>query len=206
MLKLSNPYDVLSESISFENVQLMSEMITLKTLRGRYAYARRSLEWLYVGLVKDLNRANDSCHVFSDAYDLVQTAVCFLCEFVGKKLTDVYTVKNGKTITIKQATYTLVDQQINRMCSHYNRFCDIDRYAETLSVEIDRYQEKDYTEVDNKIERLNLKPRDRVVLDCYFAGMTCHEIAEFLDITRVTVWRRRMRAQVKYKALFFENL
>ena len=64
------------------------------------------------------------------------------------------------------------------------------------------YEEKDYTEVDNKIELLNLKPRDRAVLDCYFAGMTCNEIAEFLDIDRVTVWRRRQRAQVKYKSLF----
>ena len=179
----------------------MAEMITLKTLRGRYAYARRSLEWLYVGLVKDLNRSNDPSHIFSDAYDLVQTAVCFLCEFVGKSLNDVYTVKNGQEITIKQATYTLVGQHINRMCSHHNRICNIDHYAETLSVEIDRYQEKDYTEVDNKIELLNLKPRDRVVLDCYFAGMTCNEIAEFLDISRITVWRRRTRAQVKYKAL-----
>ena len=55
----------------------------------------------------------------------------------------------------------------------------------------------------NTIELLNLKPRDRVVLDCYMAGMTCHEIAEFLDIDRITVWRRRTRAQIKYKALFF---
>ena len=39
----------------------------------------------------------------------------------------------------------------------------------------------------NTIELLNLKPRDRVVLDCYMAGMTCHEIAEFLDIDRITV-------------------
>ena len=57
--------------------------------------------------------------------------------------------------------------------------------------------------MDNKIELLNLKPRDRAVLDCYMAGMTCNEIAEFLDIDRITVWRRRTRAQVKYKALFF---
>ena len=76
-------------------------------------------------------------------------------------------------------------------------------YAESLSVEIDHYEEKDYTEVDNKIELLSLKPRDRVVLDCYMAGMTCVEIAEFLDIDRVTVWRRRKRAQVKYKTLFY---
>ena len=203
MLKLSNPYDVLSENISYENVQLMGEMITLKTLRGRFAYAHHSIEWLYVGLVKDLNRGNDTHHVFSDAYDLVQTAICFLCEFIGKKLNDVYMVKNGQEITIKRAVYTLVGRHIDRMRRHIARACDINDYTEELSVEIDHYEEKDYTEVDNKIELLNLKPRDRVVLDCYFAGMTCNEIAEFLDISRITVWRRRTRAQVKYKALFF---
>ena len=202
MLNYSNPYDVLSETISFENVQLMAEMITLKTLRGYFAYSRQGIDWLYVGLVKDLNRDNDADHVFSDAYDFVQNAVCFLCEFVGKKLTDVYTVKNGTIITIKQATYTLVSRYVDRMRRNNYRACDIDNYVESLSVEIDHYEEKDYTEVDNKIELLNLKPRDRAVLDCYFAGMTCNEIAEFLDIDRVTVWRRRQRAQVKYKSLF----
>ena len=197
-----NPYNVLSEIISFENVQQMGEMITLKTLRGRYAYARQTLEWLYVGFVKDLNRSNDSHHVFSDAYDLAQTAICFLCEFVGKSLNDVYMIKNGQEITIKKATYLLVGRTIDRMRRYMSRSRDINDYTEELSVEIDHYEEKDYTEVDNKIELLNLKPRDRAVLDCYFAGMTCNEIAEFLDIDRVTVWRRRQRAQVKYKSLF----
>ena len=204
MLKnLSNPYDVLSETISFENVQQIGELITLKTLRGRYAYARQTLEWLYVGFVKDLNRNNDSCHVFSDAYDLAQTAICFLCEFIGKNLNDVYMIKNGQEITIKKATYLLVGRTIDRMRRHMSRSRDINNYTEELSGEIDHYEEKDYTEVDNKIELLNLKPRDRAVLDCYMAGMTCNEIAEFLDIDRITVWRRRTRAQVKYKALFF---
>ncbi len=86
MLKSHNPYNVLSEIISFENVQQMGEMIVLKTLRGRYAYARQTFEWLYVGFVKDLNRSNDSYHVFSDAYDFVQNAVCFLCKFIDKKI------------------------------------------------------------------------------------------------------------------------
>ena len=202
MLKSHNPYNVLSETISFENVQQMGEMIALKTLRGRYAYARYALEWLYVGLIKDLNRSNDAHHVFSDAYDLVQTAVCFLCEFIGKSLNDVYMIKNGQEITIKRAVYMLVGRQIDRIRRNINRSRDIDDYAEELSVEIEYYKEKDFTEVDNKIELLNSKPRDRVVLDCYMAGMTCCEIAEFLDIDRTTVWRRRQRAQVKYKALF----
>jgi len=202
MLKSHNPYNVLSETISFENVQQMGEMIVLKTLRGRYAYARQTLEWLYVGFVKDLNRDNDTHHVFSDAYDLVQTAVCFLCKFIGKSLNDVYMIKNGQEITIKKATYLLVGRNIDRMRRHIVRAFDINDYTEEFSIEIDHYQEKDYTEVDNKIELLNLKPRDRAVLDCYMAGMTCCEIAEFLDIDRVTVWRRRQRVQVKYKTLF----
>ena len=199
----NNPYNVLSETISFENVQQMGELITLKTLRIRYAYARYSLEWLYVGLIKDLNRSNDAHHVFSDAYDLVQTAVCFLCEFVGKSLNDVYAIKNGQAITIKKAAYLLIGRNIDRIRRHITRSRDINDYTEELAVEIDTYQEKDYTAVDNTIESLGLKPRDRTVLDCYMAGMTCNEIAEFLNIDRVTVWRRRQRVQVKYKALFY---
>ena len=198
----NNPYNVLSETISFDNVQQIGELITLKTLRGYCAYSRQNFEKLYTAYVRDLNHRNNPSHVFSDAYDIAQAAICFLCEFIGKELTDVYTVKNGKIITIKRAVYNLVSRHVDRIRRNNKRSCDIDNYTESLSVEIDHYKEKDYTEVDNKIELLNLKPRDRVVLDCYFAGMTCNEIADFLDISRVTVWRRRQRVQVKYKSLF----
>ncbi len=202
MYPSNNPYNVLSEIISFENVQQMGEMIALKTVRSRYAYARQTLEWLYVGFVKDLNRSNNPYHVFSDAYDLAQTAICFLCEFVGKSLDDVYMMKNGQEITIKKATYLLVGRTIDRMRRHISRNRDINDYTEKLSMEIDHYEEKDFTAVDNTIEILNLKPRDREVLDCFMAGMNCMEIAEFLNISRITVWRRRTRAQEKYKTLF----
>ena len=203
MLKSSNPYHVLSETISFDNVQQIGELITLKALRGFLAFSRQSFEKLYIAYVKDLNRLNYPAHTFSDAYDLAQTAICFLCDFIGRELTDFYTIKKGQEITIKRATYLLVGRTIDRMRRHMSRSRDINDYTEELSVEIDHYKEKDYTEVDNKIELLNLKPRDRAVLDCYMAGMTCNEIADFLDIDRITVWRRRTRAQVKYKALFF---
>ena len=204
MLKqLFNPYNVLSKTISFENVQQIGELITLKCLRGYCAYSRQNFEKIYTSYVRDLNRRNNPEHIFSDAYDFAQNAICFLCEFVGKSLNDVYMIKNGQEITIKRATYLLVGRTIDRMRRHMSRSRDINDYAEELSVEIDHYEEKDYTEVDNKIELLNLKPRDRAVLDCYMAGMTCNEIAEYLDIDRITVWRRRTRAQVKYKALFF---
>jgi len=197
-----NPYNVLSKSISFDNLQLIGELITLRAVRVQSAYSKYSLHWLYVALVQDLNRNNDAHHVFSDAYDIVQETIYFLCDFIGKKLDDVYTVKNGKPITIRKGAYLLVGKLMQRIYKHRFRARDIDLFTETLSVEIDAYQEQDYTVVDKKIELLNLKPRDQLVLDCYMGGMTCNEIAEFLDIDRVTVWRRRQRAQVKYKSLF----
>ena len=199
----NNPYSVLLETISFENVQKMGELITLKTLKTQSAYTQGAFNWLYVGLVKDLNRCNNSRYIFSDAYDLVQTAICFLCEFIGKKLDDVYMVKNGKILTIRKATYLLVSRHIQKIYKRYIRSCDIERYANKVSVEIEYYQEKDYSVVDEKMELLNLKPRDKVVIDCYMGGMTCFEIAKFLDIDRTTVWYRRKRAQVKYRALFY---
>ncbi|MBR2320675.1 MAG: hypothetical protein IKA57_00895 [Clostridia bacterium] len=134
----NNPYNVLLETISFESVQQMGELITLKCLRGYCTYSRQNFEKLYTGYVKDLNRRNNPTHTFSDAYDLAQTAICFLCEFI----TDVYTVKNGKVITIKHATYTLVSRHVDRMRRHNKRACDIDYYAESLSVEIDYYEKK----------------------------------------------------------------
>lgn len=196
-----NPYSVLSETISFDNIQKMGELITLKTLRGCSSYSKYAA-MLYLHYVNDLNRKNHANYVLSDAYDFAQTAICFLYEFIGKQLDDVYKVKNDKIITIRKATYSLVSRHIQRNYKSLMRSCDIDLYAETLSMEIEDYQEKDYTVVDKKIELLNLKPSDRLVLDCYMGDMCCNEIADFLDIDRTTVWRRRQRIQIQYKALF----
>ena len=48
----------LSETIPFDNVQQIGELITLKTLRGFLAFSRQSFEKLYIAYIKDLNRHN----------------------------------------------------------------------------------------------------------------------------------------------------
>ena len=74
--------------------------------------------------------------------------------------------------------------------------------VQKLSVELSAYREQDFSGVDSKIAKLNLKESEQVVLDCYMSGMTSGEIADFLDIDRSTVWRRRQQIQIQYKALF----
>ena len=72
MLIYSNPYNVLSETISFDNIQQIGELITLKTLRGYLAYSRRNFQKLYTGFVIDLNRRNYPTHTFSDVTILLK--------------------------------------------------------------------------------------------------------------------------------------
>ncbi len=196
-----NPYNVLSEIISFENVQKMGEMLTLKTLRTRSTYPRYNLEWLYLSFIRDLNHRNEPHHVFSDAYDLVQVAVCFLCSFVGKSLDDIYTVNKGEDITIKKAAYTLIGKQIDKICRYTKHTCNLDE-ASLISVEIDAYNEQDFSAVDNTISRLGLTTVEQETLDCFMADMGSIDIERLFGINHTTVWRRRLRIQAKYNALF----
>ena len=140
-----------------------------------------NFEKLYTGYVRDLNRRNYPTHTFSDAYDLAQAAICFLCEFIGKELTDVYTVRNGKVITIKQAVYNLVCRHVDRIRRHNQRTCDIDYYAEELSVEIDYYEEKDYTEVDTLCHFTRIDIQVNVINDIFYAR-SMQDLVKFLDI------------------------
>ena len=68
-----NPYSVLSETISFDNVQKMGKLITLKTLCGSCSYSKYA-SVLYRNYVNDLNRKSQANYVLSDAYDLAQFA------------------------------------------------------------------------------------------------------------------------------------
>lgn len=52
----NNPYSVLAETISFENMQQIGEMITLKALRGLSQYPHACYQQLYLSYIQDLNR------------------------------------------------------------------------------------------------------------------------------------------------------
>ena len=176
-------------------------MLTLKSLRTRSTYPRYNLEWLYLSFIRDLNHRNEPHHVFSDAYDLVQVAVCFLCGFIGKSLDDIYAVNKGEDITIKKAVYTLIGKQIDKICRYTKHTCNLDE-ASFISVEIDAYKEQDFTAVDNTISRLGLTSVEQETLDCFMADMGSIDIERLFGINHTTVWRRRLRIQAKYNALF----
>ena len=113
--KYANESELFSEPISAENVKLMGEMIALQALRTVKKYDFRIADKLYIGLIKDLHHMNEIGYIVSDGYDVAQTAICFLYQFAGRKVSEIYGKdRKGKEITIKLACYREV-----------NRFMDV---------------------------------------------------------------------------------
>ena len=102
--KYRNEGDLFAEPISSENVKLMGEMIALQALRTVKKFDMKIADKLYIGLIKDLHHMGEINYTVSDGYDVAQTAICFLYQFVGHNVNEIYGKdRKGKDITIKLA-------------------------------------------------------------------------------------------------------
>ena len=93
--KYRNEGDLFNEPISSQNVKLMSEMIALQALRTVKKCDMKVADRLYIGLIKDLHHMSEIAYIVSDGYDVAQTAICFLYQFAGRKVSEIY-VKTAK--------------------------------------------------------------------------------------------------------------
>lgn len=100
--------------ISAENVQKMGEVVALTCIKTVIVRSGKDLHYLYKGLLRDMNRSKDDCSPFSNAYDIAQEAMMFLCQHIGEKLGDNYTTKYGKVVTIKSACYCCADNYLQK--------------------------------------------------------------------------------------------
>ena len=64
---------------SAENVQKMSEVIALTCIKTVIIRSGKDLHNLYKGVLIDINGSKDDYSPFSNAYDIAQEAMLFLC-------------------------------------------------------------------------------------------------------------------------------
>ena len=120
--KYRNEGELFDEPISAENVKLMGEMIALQALRTVKKFDMKVADRLYIGLIKDLHHMGEIDYIVSDGYDCAQTAMCFLYQFIGRNVYDIYGKdKKGKDITIKLACYREVDRFIDSLRNRSDR-------------------------------------------------------------------------------------
>ena len=186
--------------ISAENVQKMGEVIALTCIKTVIVRSGKDLHYLYKGLLRDINRSKDDYSPFSNAYDIAQESMLFLCQHIGKRFGDTYTTTRGNIISIKQACFRFtdryLDKQFTRHLTHTTAISD--SVASSHITFIDDESDNDYIAVDTLIERMNLTQGEYDVLCAYMSGLTYLEVTQLLNVNRTTIWRRRTRIQEKF--------
>lgn len=186
--------------ISTENVQRMGEVIALCCIKTVIARSGKDLHKLYADLLHDMNKSKDDYSPFSNAYDLAQEAMLFLCQHMGKRPDDVYVTKTGRKITIKQACFRYTDRYLDKQYSRHmaNTVSLDEKIATTLETMPDNEQKNDYTAFDGLISKMKLTAVEYETLSILMAGFTMLQIGKILNVNRTTIWRRQNSIRKKY--------
>ena len=209
--KYHNEGELFAEPIFPENVKLMGEMIALQALRTIKKYDIRVVDKLYIGLIKDLHHMNEVGYIVSDGYDVAQTAICFLYQFVGRKVSEIYGKdRKGKEITIKLACYRKVNHFIDILRNRPDRRGTVVEsidFTDYKALPMDpvncfEHEQTDYTKYDELVRTLQLSALELAILDCYMNGMVQSEVCAELGIGRGTINFRKASIRKKYFACF----
>ena len=183
-------FSVLSEEISRDNVQAMSELLTLIETKWLIRRVGELAQHIHQRLFFDVIKKVVEGYVLTDSYDMVQTVALFLCEHIGERLDDYYySTRNGKAITIKYHCYHLIERAVCTRCrrSKTNRSLESLAGASEPRTET-RFDTEDYTKFDGILAQLNLNDYYLTILNCRMSGMSFPEIGRIVNRQISTVW------------------
>ena len=209
--KYRNEGELFAEPISADNVKLMGEMIALQALRTVKKFDLKVADKYYIGLIKDLHHMGEVDYIVSDGYDVAQTAICFLYQFVGRKASEIYGKdKQGKEITIKLACYREVDHFINLLRNRPDRrgtvveSIDFTNYKALPTDPINCFEREqtDYTKYDELVGALRLSALELAILNCYMNGMRQSEVCSELGIGRGKINSRKASIRRRYYDIY----
>ncbi len=203
--KYRNEGELFAEVISDSNVKLMGEMIALQALRNVMPYDFEVVSKLYNGLVKDLNRIKNIDYTITDGYDCAQLAICFLYQFKGMYVSDIFGKdRYNKYITIKTACFRKVDSELMKFRKDIarNRQFELNHNKKDIPDPRDCFEDKneDYEKADKLIKDMHLTESELETLNCCMNKMKRSEIAAELGITIHGVRYRKLRIRQKYNA------
>lgn len=192
-----------NEVITVENIQNLGEHLAICALN--YLRPYRAVEQYYLGLQEDIRNKNKIDYQLSDGYDFAQTAMCFLCDHMGKRLGDTIVGKYGKHVTVKQECY----REINRLTAKYSRYknntlpMSENLLAEDVQLFTDETElkENSYDRAEEIIGSLGLTKKQSKALQYYMEGKSTGEISRLLSVAVGTVWRYRNAIRKKYAEL-----
>ncbi|MBE5734128.1 MAG: sigma-70 family RNA polymerase sigma factor [Clostridiales bacterium] len=198
-------FNILKETISPQNVQVMSELITIQEIKFLIGYIGAPMITMRNNLLKDFYYKSEPNYQISDSYDLVQECTLFLCKHFGKKLSDVHHIdKKGRKITIEMQAIRCMNKLINRQSRSAKTEISLDVLIErnTPIVEIPVENNNDYSNVDRIIKNLNLNETQALALECRMNGMSYPEIASVINRAISTSYDMLKFIQKRYRSIY----
>ena len=145
-------------------------------------------------------------YIVSDGYDVAQVATCFLYQFAGRNVSEIYGKDHkGKDITIILACYREVDRFIdslrNRPDSHKQvEYIDFTDYKALPMDPVNRFEHEqtDFSKADALMDATHLTDKEKEMLEYYMSGWKRSEIAKILCVTKSCIDYRKLRIRYKY--------
>lgn len=173
--------------ITEENILGLGKAIALKALKGSLRYAYGSLDYLYQNMINELYRRNEG-DIYSDAYDIVQETVCFLCNFIGQRLGE----QCGK-ITIRLACFKTIYAFIRKQIKVNNNEMNDELLPYVPAKETPDKEPTDYTRAKIIVNTVVQTPLEMQILSYYYSGVQPKNIAEFLGVGIDAVYKRHRK-------------
>ena len=191
--------------ITEQNIRPIGERIALSSVRTRMIHSTRDLYYVYQNLYKDVYCRNDILKPYSEAYDYAEEAVCFLCRFIGKKLSDLCIGKFGKPLPIRLACYRHMGRILWKKYTKNAKY-EVGSYEDkTLphnELTIDPYEKQHAEEAcehyDKIIKTMNLPDYEYETLLAMMSGMRLIDMKRYFNVDYTTIYRRKIRIRKKY--------
>lgn len=193
--------DLFNEQITTDNVFRLAKFVALTATKAYMKYAENPVIKMYDALRIDISQMNNVNHTFSNSFDFVQTAALFLCENIGKVLSDTYKLNNrGRSISILEMASRMVSREIGRTLRINKRRVDEDKLKTVIDTKpiLEESTEESYQKVDEIIEKLHLDELEETTLKCRMSGYSYSHTARIISRVASNAFCAMNRVKKKY--------
>lgn len=205
-MKVKRNVKVFSQVITPENVEAMSEMLAIVTMRDLMQYGSKSIGYLRIQMLNDIAHKNERDYVLSDSYDFVQEIGLVLSMNIGKRLNDTYCYnKHGKRITVEMFAQRNMCKLLGYKCVEYRRIVNLNAYKLRLIpyTALDKLElEESYNRIEEIIESLDLNERQKTALYCRMNGLSYPEIGRIIGRAQSTTHDTIKAISKKYLEMY----
>ncbi len=188
--------------ISADNIMTIGKVITFSSLKCVQGCTGLDLTRYYKGLIKNIHHPTDIEDTLSDGFEIYQEALCYLCNFMGKKVGDTYAMdRKGKVVTIFRACLRYTEKFIMKYIRLSSDTVELETGKDKPCHKID-ITEEEHDKADRIKSQLDLTPKQSAVLECYINNMRLTDIAIELKMLPSSVCNLRKKIQQKYTKKF----